>query len=139
VYEYVIVLPSSLIICLHTQSVHKEIVGDGVGVGVCVFVGVGVCVFVGVGVTLSVMDGVILGVIDGVIEGVTDGVKVGVSVGVGVGVRVDVGVGDGVSPGEQYSIDVISPPGLVLKTVFASVFQSMYQPIGAKFVQFKSV
>ena len=92
------------------------------------------------GVTDGVKVGVILGVIDGVIEGVTDGVKVGVSVGVGVGVRVDVGVGDGVSPGEQYSIDVIVPiPALTLKTVFAFVFQSIYHPSAAGFVQFKSV
>ena len=103
-YEYVIVLPSSLIICLHTQSVHKEIVGDGVGVGVCVFVGVGVCVFVGVGVVVFVGVRVSVGV--GVGVGVSVGVDVGVFVGVDVGVGVFVGVGVGVghvghSPDEQ--------------------------------------
>ena len=95
-YEYVIVLPSSLIICLHTQSVHKEIVGDGVGVGVCVFVGVGVVVFVGVRVSVGVGVGV------GVSVGVDVGVFVGVDVGVGVFVGVGVGVGHvGHSPDEQ--------------------------------------
>ena len=48
------VLPSLLIICLHTQSVHN--IGDGVGVKVGVTVLVGVKVLVGVTVLVGVGD-----------------------------------------------------------------------------------
>ena len=78
-------------ICLHTQSVHKVDVEDGVGVGVGEITVVGVTEVEGVfvGVTDKVGCGVLVGV--GVSEGVSEGVGVGVSIGVSVGV----GVGDG--------------------------------------------
>jgi hypothetical protein len=96
-------------ICLHTQSVHKVDVEDGVGVGEITIVGVteveGVFVGVLVGVTDKVGCGVVVGV--GVSEGVSEGVGVGVSTGVSVGV----GVGDGHvhSPDEQLGCETHVP------------------------------